>query len=220
MISNDHFLFLGIYWIDNIIKIAAFGFSGAQFAYWTHDVYNKFDFIATVGYTAEVIMLLFLDKTFSLRALRLFRLLKPLSQLELFSDLEIIFHALAAAMLPIITILSLILFVFIFLSIIGMTLYGKRAFQRRCVWADDLTIKQPEMWCWRDDSVGLSNQGSCGPFQLCVDLDNPNFGFSNFDDMPSSLISFDGRKIISVDVANVLLSCSKRVWQSSSFTSD
>ena len=184
-----HFLFLGIYWVEAFIKITAFGFSGSQFAYWTHDVYNKFDFIATVCYTAEVILLFVFDQTFSLRALRLFRMLKPISRLELFSDLEIIFHAMSSALLPMLTIILLILFCFLFLSIIGMTLYGEHALKRRCVWADDLSLKMPEVWCSRNDTSGLSNKGSCGPFQVCVDYSYPNIGFTNFDNMFGSLMS-------------------------------
>ena len=71
---------------------------------------------------------------------RLFRLLKPVSQLWLFSDLEIIFHALSSALLPMLTVMSLISFVFILMSIIGMSLYGERSFQRRCVWAGKCCI--------------------------------------------------------------------------------
>jgi len=84
---------------------------------------------------------------------RLFRLLKPVSQLSLFSDLEIIFHALSSALLPMLTVLALISFVFILMSIIGMSLYGERAFQRRCVWAGkcciDLNSNRWGLFCAR-----------------------------------------------------------------------
>ena len=184
-----HFLFLGVYVVEAAVKITAFGFSGAKFAYWTRDVYNKFDFVATVGYLIEIIVLLFVNQAFTLRALRLFRILKPISRLWLFSDLEIIFHALGSAMLPMLTIMSLVLFSFILLSIVGMSMYGEKSFRRRCVWADDLTLKQPEAFCWRADSIGLSTEGSCGPMQLCADYDNPNLGFTSFDHMPGSMLA-------------------------------
>jgi len=49
--------------------------------------------------------------------------------------------------------------------------------------ADDLTIKIPEAGCWRDDTLGLSNGGSCGPMQRCIDVGNPNYGLTSFDNM-------------------------------------
>eukprot|EP00960_Hanusia_phi_P053371 762028-Hanusia_phi.AAC.5 len=57
------------------------------------------------------------------------------------------------------------------------------------VWTDTLEVKQPEQWCKRygdlkslDGSVlGLEN--TCGPLQSCLDIGNPNYGFSSFDNM-------------------------------------
>jgi hypothetical protein len=184
-----HFLFLAIYWSELIIKVTGFGFSGAKFSYWTFDVYNKLDFIATLAYPLEIASSLVTDNTFSLRALRLFRLLLPISQLWIFSDLEIIFHAIASALLPMITVLALIFFVFLLLGIMGMSLFGEGSFRRRCVWADDMTVKLPEALCWRDDNAGLSDGGSCGPFQLCVDRMNPNKNFSHFDNFVGALVT-------------------------------
>eukprot|EP00802_Teleaulax_amphioxeia_P000493 Tamp_00493.p1 GENE.Tamp_00493~~Tamp_00493.p1 ORF type:complete len:2407 (+),score=357.69 Tamp_00493:375-7223(+) len=184
-----HFIFLALYWSELIIKVTGFGLSGAKFAYWTHDVYNKFDFIATVAYPFEIISVLLIGNTFSFRALRLFRLLKPVSRLWIFSDLEIIFHAIASALLPMLTVFSLIFFVFLLLSIMGMSMFGEGSFKRQCVWADDLTVKLPVAGCEREDKAGLNNGGSCGPFQLCMDISNPNNGFSNFDNFFGALIS-------------------------------
>jgi len=184
-----HFLFVAIYWSELIIKVTAFGFSGAKFAYWTYDVYNKLDFIATLAYPLEIASSLVTDHTFSLRALRLFRLLLPISQLWIFSDLEIIFHAIASALLPMFTVLALIFCAFLLLGIMGMSLFGEGSFRRRCVWADDLTVKLPEALCWRNDNAGLSDGGSCGPFQLCVDRMNPNKNFSHFDNFVGALVT-------------------------------
>ena len=52
-----------------------------------------------------------------------------------------------------------------------------------CLLADDLKVKMPETGCWRDDSLGLSNGGSCGPLQRCMDVGNPNHGLTSFDNM-------------------------------------
>jgi hypothetical protein len=106
-------------------KTLAFGFTGGKFAYWTENFYNKCDIVATFGYGVEVVLSLlaftstnvqvltqrcppqafvFLSVAgssfFTLRGLKLLRLLKPLGQLVLFSDLETVFDTIKKAIAP------------------------------------------------------------------------------------------------------------------------
>ena len=228
-----HFLFLSVFWCELILKSLAFGFTGGKFAYWTNDFYNKSDIVATATYIPEIIVVLFWGQSnFSFRGLRLLRLLKPLGQLGLFSDLETVWHAFGDSMKPMATVMALIGFVTILFCIIGMSFWGRAAFRRRCVWADTLAVKLPEQFCHRGDSVvydscrgygplnpeffrgpqqgenppcerindpstylagadrpELTLDNSCGPFQLCLDKANPNFGFTSFDNLPASMIT-------------------------------
>ena len=39
------------------------------------------------------------------------------------------------------------------------------------------------------DRPELTLDNSCGPFQLCLDKANPNFGFTSFDNLPASMIT-------------------------------
>ena len=39
------------------------------------------------------------------------------------------------------------------------------------------------------DNPELGLDGSCGPFQLCLDIENPNYGFSSYDSLSDSLIT-------------------------------
>ena len=228
-----HFLFVVIFWVELMLKVTAFGLTGGKFAYWTHDFYNKLDFIATVSYVPEIIYIGIYGQTqFSFRAFRLMRLLKPLGQTAFFSDLETIFHTFGESMKPMATVLSLIVFVLVLFCIIGMSFWGQAAFRRRCVWADTLALKIPEQYCERGSAVefpgctaygalnpayfrgpqqgmnpaclarkdatsftadllrpelGLDN--SCGPFQLCLDRSNPNYGFTSYDSLQGSFIT-------------------------------
>jgi hypothetical protein len=148
---EHHLFFLLLYLFELLLKTTAFGFLGGKFSYWTLDFYNKLDIVATLTYFVEVAYIYIFSSPcpFSFRALRLFRLLKPVGQLGLFSEVETIFESIIKALYPMAVVLSLILFVLVLYSIIGMTLYSKH-FRRRCVWAHDLSLKVPEQFCWRD----------------------------------------------------------------------
>ena len=159
-----HFFFLVTFWVELLLKMAAFGLTGGKFAYWTQDFYNKFDIVSTVAYVPEILVIvIYGESQFSCRAFRLIRLLKPLGQTAFFSDLETIFYTFGEAMKPVATVLSLIGFVLIMFAIIGMEFYGKAAFRRRCVWADTMDLKIPEQFCELGKGVEFPGCTAYGP---------------------------------------------------------
>ena len=227
-----HIIFLILFTVEAAIKTIGFGLTGGKFAWWTHDQYNKLDIIALAAYVYETISVVLMGSasTFSLRGFRLMRLLKPLGQIGVFSDLETIFHAFGQALIPMATVLMFIWFVLVLFGIMGVAVWGTSAsFRRRCVWADTLEIKAPEQYCKRVElfheypdcstqlflpvvnetgceknmlegsdrkgtlagferqPAGLDN--SCGPLQLCLDVANPNYGFTSFDHLPAALVT-------------------------------
>ena len=220
-----HFIFLFLFFCEAIIKIIGLGFSGGKFAWWTHEFYNKLDIIALLAYVYEVLAIQSFGSTssFTLRGFRIVRLLQPLSQIGIFSDLETIFHAIGAALIPMATVLLFIWFVLILFGIMGIALWGGASFRRRCVWADTFEIKAPEQWCkrnelWRqypdcntifnnetycapydistrqgalagEERMAAGLDSTCGPFQLCLDVANPNSGFTSFDHLPGALLT-------------------------------
>jgi hypothetical protein len=225
-----HFVFLCLFLLEACIKIVGLGMTGGKFAWWTQDFYNKIDIIALGSYIIETVMTMTVGNStnLSLRGFRTIRLLKPLANLDIFSDLEIIFDAFAQAILPMTTVLLFIWFILILFAIMGMAVWGQSSFRRRCVWADTLAIKTPEVLCKRNEDFwdfpncvallggdlrattqcaknptnpaersgtlagpedahrGLDS--NCGPMQLCLDVANPNFGFTSFDHLPSALL--------------------------------
>ena len=230
-----HLFFLLFFCAEAAIKITGLGLAGGQLAWWTTDFYNKLDIIALLAYIYETAaqMVFKSSSQFSLRGLRLMKLLKPLGQIGVFSDLETIFHTFSHSIKPMATVLLFIWFVLILFGIMGMAIYGDSSFRRRCVWADTLEIKAPEQFCKRIEeyheyphctatfnpttlfekqygtkcevnpqkrsertSSTSSSQlhpsslhNNCGPFQLCLDVANPNFGFTSFDHLPAALIT-------------------------------
>ena len=148
-----HYVFLFLLAMEAAIKITGLGFSGGKFAWWTQDFYNKLDIIALVAYVYEVVIFTASSSasSFTLRGLRIVRLLKPLSQIGIFADLETIFDAIGSSLKPMATVLLFIWFVLILFGIMGIALYGQSSFRRRCVWADTLEVKLPEQWCKRNE---------------------------------------------------------------------
>ena len=148
-----HYVFLFFLAMEAAIKTIGLGFSGGKFAWWTHDVYNKLDIIALLAYVIEVVVFTASSSASSvtLRGLRIVRLLKPLSQVGVFADIETIFDAIGSSLKPMATVLLFIWFVLILFGIMGIAMWGQSSFRRRCVWADTLEIKLPEQWCKRTE---------------------------------------------------------------------
>ncbi|KAJ1490948.1 hypothetical protein T484DRAFT_1776300, partial [Baffinella frigidus] len=168
-----------LYLIQILICSIAFGFWGHKYSYLSYDVFNRLDFIATLGCGLELIALLYLsydvfdlldfiatlgcglelialdmDYNFTIRAVRLFRVFKPMLALDtfkgvghvirtfedgfyalctvtglrlfLFSGIEDGFYALC-------TVTGLLIFLFMAFAILGMNAYPG-SFRRRCVW--------------------------------------------------------------------------------------
>ena len=163
-----HFFFLSLFLVEAAIKIIGLGLTGGKYAWWTNDFFNKLDVLSLLAYVFETINAVALAGTssFSLRAFRLIRILQVIGHLYVFSDLETIFMTINRALKPMITVLLLIWFVLTLFGIMGMAVWGKSAFQRRCVWADTMEITKPEILCkrieyWHDYG---SSESSCTKF--------------------------------------------------------
>lgn len=148
-----HLIFLALFTLEAAIKVVGLGMTGGRFSWWTHDLFNKCDIIAYFAYIYETFSSLYFNhkSNLSLRALRLIRILQPISQLGVFSDIETIFTAITRSLLPMATVLLFIWFILILFGIMGMSFWGRAAFRRRCIWADILEPVIPEKFCKRSD---------------------------------------------------------------------
>jgi hypothetical protein len=242
-----HLVFLFFFCLEAAIKIVGLGLTGGRFSWFTQDSFNKLDVFALLAYFYETLNAVALGGTLSLslRGLRLIRLMQPIGQLRIFSELGTVFESLGLALMPMLTVLLFIWFILILFGIMGMSIWGKASFRRRCVWADTLEIKQPETFCKRTefehnypdcttsaisweviynprdilatpelvgtsqkcetnpvrpqdrggtlvglkDSLPKALSNTCGEMQLCLDVENPNYGFVSFDHLPAALIT-------------------------------
>jgi hypothetical protein len=181
------YVFAVIFTLDISSGVIAAGF----FAFWQYDIFNKIDLVTTVMYLVDL-GLRALGFTYSLRAVRLFRIFKPMLRLESFAGIRVrsrycsctlkmlnltahfaawqaIFLSLvkgASSLGAIILVLGLSLLVFV---VQGVEFYMGSA-RRRCVWADSLQEVRPLSFCKRYESEHVS---SCGLVQMCVDAPSP-----------------------------------------------
>ena len=128
-------------------------------------------------------------------------------QIETFAAINMFLLTAEKGVLPLSTVVGVILLCLVFFGVIGMAGF-RSSLRRRCVWADTMELKVPEQFCKRyqtaDEFVSVIN--NCGPLQLCIDMMNPNNGFTSFDNMPASLLSLF--QALSTDAQyNILWAC-------------
>lgn len=202
VVEHSTIVFSSFYTIDIGFRFYAWGVSGGKMAFMRQNTYNKIDLIVTVICWVEIILGRVAFFGFTIRSIKLLRLLQPLTRFVTFAGVEAVLKTVEVGFLALGTVVYLMLFFFVVFGVVGMEAYSG-SFNRRCVWADSYPnweVKQPEQWCKRYDKRkfelgrfpsevdnGLNN--NCGPFQLCVDVGAPNNGFTNFDNMAASMLS-------------------------------
>jgi hypothetical protein len=202
VVEYSTIVFSSLYTIDIGFRFYAWGVSGGKMAFMRQNTYNKIDLIVTVICWVEIILGRVAFFGFTIRSIKLLRLLQPLTRFITFAGVEAVLKTVEVGFLALGTVVYLMLFFFVVFGVVGMEAYSG-SFNRRCVWADSYPnweVKQPEQWCKRFDKRkfelgrfpsefdnGLNN--NCGPFQLCVDVGAPNNGFTNFDNMATSMLS-------------------------------
>lgn len=199
--SKMDILFATLYLIEVSCKITAWGLFGGTMSIWNSNIFNRVDLLVVFAAWLEVAARQ-MGFSFSMRPLKLLRLLKPLGQFDAFHGLESIMHTLEVGAIAMGTVLYLMVFFYVLFGVVGMELFAG-SYSRKCVWADTLQPALPEQFCKRfgEKSLlkgllpghilgpGVALNSNCRPFQVCIDAGSPNFGFSNFDNMASSFIT-------------------------------
>uniref|UniRef100_A0A674BEF8 Voltage-dependent L-type calcium channel subunit alpha n=1 Tax=Salmo trutta TaxID=8032 RepID=A0A674BEF8_SALTR len=118
-------VFLVIFTIETFLKIIAYGLVAHQNAY-VRNGWNMLDFvIVVVGLFSVVLELLTKDSSggFDVKALRAFRVLRPLRLVSGVPSLQVVLNSIIKAMVPLLHIALLVLFVIIIYAIIGLELF-------------------------------------------------------------------------------------------------
>jgi voltage-dependent calcium channel L type alpha-1D len=123
ILEKVEYIFLVIFTSECIMKIIAYGFWQHPTAY-LRSAWNLLDFtIVMIGVVSTILSTLQIEG-FDVKALRAFRVLRPLRLVSGVPSLQVVLNAILMAMIPLLHIALLVLFVIIIYAIIGLELFS------------------------------------------------------------------------------------------------
>ncbi|XP_059091600.1 muscle calcium channel subunit alpha-1-like isoform X4 [Tigriopus californicus] len=184
VLEKIEYIFLVIFTGECVMKIIAYGFWQHPTAY-LRSAWNLLDFtIVMIGVISTILSTLKIEG-FDVKALRAFRVLRPLRLVSGVPSLQVVLNAILMAMIPLLHIALLVMFVMIIYAIIGLELFSgllhKTCFHNltgAMVEEDDPTLCGGNYQC--DEEAG----------HVCREYwEGPNFGITNFDNFGLSMLT-------------------------------
>ncbi|VVC34211.1 Hypothetical protein CINCED_3A011574 [Cinara cedri] len=173
-------VFLVIFTVECIMKIIAYGFVAHSGAY-LRNGWNFLDFTIVLMGGISII------NGFDVKALRAFRVLRPLRLVSGVPSLQVVLNSILRAMVPLLHIALLVIFVIIIYAIIGLELFSG-ALHSTC-WDNDTMMENPHP-CDESDEISGFNCSTLGPnFSCRGDWEGPNSGITNFDNFGLSMLT-------------------------------
>ncbi|CAH1158375.1 unnamed protein product [Phyllotreta striolata] len=210
ILEKIEYIFLVIFTTECVMKILAYGFLMHPGAY-LRNGWNLLDFtIVVIGLITTVLQNLS-KETFDVKALRAFRVLRPLRLVSGVPSLQVVLNSILRAMVPLLHIALLVLFVIIIYAIIGLELFSGKM-HMTCY--DNVTGKAMD----EPHPCGTDEGFDCAQLNMvCSDRGwkGPNDGITNFDNFGLSMltvfqcITLEGW----TDVLYNIQDASGRTWQ-------
>jgi len=173
-------IFTVIFTTECLMRIVALGFIAHPTAY-LRNSWNILDFtIVMIGMVSEVLAILQIEG-FDVKALRAFRVLRPLRLISGVPSLQIVMNAILMAIIPLINIALLVLFVIIIYSIIGLELF-MGAFHKTC-----FDLQTGEMM---EDPTPCGGIFTCPNGTECrEEWEGPQWGITCFDNFGQAMLT-------------------------------
>ncbi|KAL5266763.1 hypothetical protein ACHWQZ_G003966 [Mnemiopsis leidyi] len=172
VLDTLEYIFIGIFWVESIVKIIAQGFMCHHGSY-LRSFWNVLDFFIVIVGTLSVMSL----DTGGIKALRALRVLRPLKFIAGCRPLQVVMNSILMALIPLMNVAVLILFFIIFCAIMGMELF-RGQFNQAC--ADMHTEEIPDNYKHPCDET-LQMGFMCPQSYNCVDWEGPNEGITTFN---------------------------------------
>ncbi|XP_017859544.1 PREDICTED: voltage-dependent calcium channel type D subunit alpha-1 isoform X2 [Drosophila arizonae] len=179
-LEKVEYIFLVIFTAECVMKILAYGFVLHNGAY-LRNGWNLLDFtIVVIGAISTALSHLMKD-AFDVKALRAFRVLRPLRLVSGVPSLQVVLNSILKAMVPLFHIALLVIFVIIIYAIIGLELFSGKL-HKTC----------------RDEVTGEYEEDvrPCGIGRLCPEgmkcygnWAGPNSGITNFDNFGLAMLT-------------------------------
>ncbi|XP_047037317.1 muscle calcium channel subunit alpha-1-like isoform X2 [Helicoverpa zea] len=206
ILEKVEWIFMVIFTGECVMKIIAYGFLFHPGAY-LRNTWNSLDFtIVTIGIASMILQYISKD-SFDVKALRAFRVLRPLRLVSGVPSLQIVLNSILKAMVPLFHIAFLVLFVIIIYAIIGLELFSgilhETCFKNG---TKDELIDDPSPCNSEPGDFGYK----CPENYVCRgDWPGINYGITNFDNIGYAMltvfqcITLEGWTDIMYAIANV-----------------
>ncbi|OAD53497.1 Voltage-dependent calcium channel type D subunit alpha-1 [Eufriesea mexicana] len=184
-LEKIEYIFLVIFTVECVMKIIAYGFVAHPGAY-LRNGWNILDFsIVVIGMVSTVLTIL-MKEGFDVKALRAFRVLRPLRLVSGVPSLQVVLNSILRAMIPLLHIALLVLFVIIIYAIIGLELFSGKMHK---------TCRHNLTGTLMDDPIPCGPGGfqcdNVGPEFYCSKQfwEGPNWGITNFDNFGLAMLT-------------------------------
>nr|XP_033321554.1 muscle calcium channel subunit alpha-1 isoform X2 [Megalopta genalis] len=184
-LEKIEYIFLVIFTVECVMKIIAYGFVAHPGAY-LRNGWNILDFsIVVIGMVSTVLAML-MKEGFDVKALRAFRVLRPLRLVSGVPSLQVVLNSILRAMIPLLHIALLVLFVIIIYAIIGLELFSGKM-HKTCRHNVTGTIMEGAVPC----GPGGFQCDNVGPDYYCSKQfwEGPNWGITNFDNFGLAMLT-------------------------------
>ncbi|XP_077996994.1 muscle calcium channel subunit alpha-1-like [Glandiceps talaboti] len=181
-LESVEYAFLVIFTLESILKILAYGFLLHSGAY-LRNAWNILDFIIVViGILSEGLSKANLaTQDFDVKALRAFRVLRPLRLVSGVPSLQVVLNSILRAMVPLLHIALLVIFVIMIYAIIGLELFSGKM-HKTCFHNETGRITEQAHPCGKGYK--------CPPKYICRQpWEGPNEGITNFDNFGLAMLT-------------------------------
>jgi voltage-dependent calcium channel L type alpha-1D len=176
-LEKAEYFFIVVFTLESILKIIAYGFVAHPGAY-LRSAWNMLDFfIVVIGFVS-----LIFEKYINVdvKALRAFRVLRPLRLVTGVPSLQVVLASILKAMIPLFYIALLVVFFIIIYAIIGVELFMGIMHYTCYNTTTKMMIDDEPQIC----SQSPKNGYQCPPGTECLPgWEGPNFGITSFDNM-------------------------------------
>ncbi|XP_077545779.1 muscle calcium channel subunit alpha-1-like isoform X3 [Haemaphysalis longicornis] len=183
-LEKVEYIFLVIFTAECFMKIIAYGFLLHPGAY-LRNSWNFLDFIIVVIGLISTALSTFMREGFDVKALRAFRVLRPLRLVSGVPSLQVVLNSILKAMVPLLHIALLVVFVIIIYAIIGLELFSGKLHQTCYNNATGEFAEEEPHPCGESGFVCDASKGHVcrGPWE------GPNFGITNFDNFGLAMLT-------------------------------
>ncbi|CAN8025189.1 unnamed protein product, partial [Ixodes persulcatus] len=178
------YIFLVIFTAECVMKIIAYGFLLHPGAY-LRNSWNFLDFIIVVIGLISTALSFFMKEGFDVKALRAFRVLRPLRLVSGVPSLQVVLNSILKAMVPLLHIALLVVFVIIIYAIIGLELFSGKLHQTCYINGTNEFAESEPHPCGESGFVCDASEG-----HVCKGYwTGPNFGITNFDNFGLAMLT-------------------------------